>query len=149
MDMRSLLEVAGENSLYNFPWATDVVATVNVVLPDTHQLSIEQTGAEALALLDATGEAVKKEVFAHTFDLTKYASRKIADAEEAVLSSKTARGLKAKAIIGVIAVVAVVLLFTTGMAAMTAVKTGAPPDFKTLTPILTFLGSAMKLLLGV
>lgn len=149
MDMRSLLEVAGENALYNFPWATDVVSTVNVVLPETHQLTVEQSGAEALQLLESACEAVRKEVYAHTFDLTKYANQKLAETESTILSTKTARSLKAKAIIGLIAVVAVVLLMTTGMAVMTSVKTGAPPDFKTLTPILSFLGQAMRLLMGV
>lgn len=148
MQIEEMLHIAGDLNLKSFNWGQGMVDTLNDLFADSHRITTEVTGNQALAMIRALPPMALVAIL--NIDVSTSTGRQ-AGAPEPSKAKDKADGDKSKrpwmslVLGGAIVVIALVLA---SVSAVTAVKTGQNPDEGVLKLILSTLVEVLRLFLA-
>lgn len=154
MEIDKLLHVAEEMSLKTFVWGAGVVDTLNKLLPQTQQITVEITGVQALTIIMALPPAAQASLLSIRLSLSTGRPLGEPDPVPAVVSplpvASEDEGKKKSSNIPMIVagVIVLISLILTVIMAAGAARTGAAPDEGAMRLILETLVTVLKLFLG-
>ena len=153
MEIDKLLHVAEEMSVKTFVWGTGVVDTLNKLLPPTQQITVEITGAQALAIIMALPPAAQASLLSIRLSLSTGRPLGEPDPVPAVVAPLPVAEVdedkkKSKVPLIVAGVIVLISLLLTMVMAASAARTGAMPDEGAMRLILETLVTVLKLFLG-